>query len=146
MKTFYAKGKKLSEEITEYYKGVVSYSLANKLIRKKDVKVNGIRVKLDQKTELGDKIEVYYDGEDKRADKVLYQDDNILVVYKPQGITSEDFYNLILKQKQSAGFIHRLDQNTDGIMIFSLNGKAEECLLAGFKDRTFEKKPNTKVA
>ena len=45
MKTFYAKGRKLTLEITEYFKGKVSYSLANKLIRKKDVKVNGVRVK-----------------------------------------------------------------------------------------------------
>ena len=135
MKTFYAKGKKLSEEITEYFKGAVSYSLANKLIRKKEIKLNGVRVKQDVKTEIGDKIEVYYDGEDKRADKVLYSDENILVAYKPQGITSEEFYSLIRQKHTSAGFIHRLDQNTDGIMIFSLNQTAEELLLKGFKER-----------
>ena len=57
MKTFYSNGKKLSEEITEYYKGSVSYSLANKLIRKKDVKINGVRVKTDLKTDVGDKVD-----------------------------------------------------------------------------------------
>lgn len=139
MKTFYANGKKLSEEITEYFGGAVSYSLANKLIRKKEVKLNGIRVKKDEKTTVGDKIEVYYDGEDKRARTVIYKDDNILVVYKPCGITSEDFYALVKRDYEQAGFIHRLDQNTDGIMIFSLNCVAEECLLKGFKDRTFDK-------
>ena len=139
MKTFYSKGKKLSEEITEYYKGAVSYSFANKLLRKKDVKLNGVRVKTDQKTLVGDKIEVYYDGEDKRADEVLFLDENVAVLYKPQGITSEDFYLLVKKKFNGAGFIHRLDRNTDGIMIFSLNEKAEEELLKGFKERTFEK-------
>ena len=139
MKTFYSSGKKLSEEITEYYKGVVSYSLANKLIRKKDVKVNGVRVKEDLKTLSGDKIEVYYDGEDKRADTVLYQDENVLVVYKPSGITSEDFYALLCKKYSGVGFIHRLDQNTDGVMIFSLNAASEKELLYGFKHRTFDK-------
>ena len=139
MKTFYSSGKKLSEEITEYYKGVVSYSLANKLIRKKDVKVNGVRVKADFKTDVGDKIEVYYDGEDKRADTVLYQDENVLVVYKPSGITSEDFYALLCKKYSGVGFIHRLDQNTDGVMIFSLNADSEKELLYGFKHRTFDK-------
>ena len=139
MKTFYSNGKKLSEEITEYYKGVVSYSLANKLIRKKDVKVNGVRVKTDFKTDVGDKIEVYYDGEDKRADTVLFKDENVLVVYKPSGITSEDFYALICKKHEGVGFIHRLDQNTDGVMIFSLNSVAEKELLYGFKHRTFDK-------
>lgn len=139
MKTFYSNGKKLSEEITEYYKGVVSYSLANKLIRKKDVKVNGIRVKADLKTDVGDKIEVYYDGEDKRADTIIFKDENVLVVYKPSGITSEDFYALLCKKHEGVGFIHRLDQNTDGVMIFSLNAIAEKELLHGFKQRTFEK-------
>ena len=139
MKTFYSNGKKLSEEITEYYKGVVSYSLANKLIRKKDVKVNGVRVKADFKTDVGDKIEVYYDGEDKRADTVIFKDENVLVVYKPSGITAEDFYELLCKKHEGVGFIHRLDQNTDGVMIFSLNANAEKELLHGFKHRTFDK-------
>ncbi|MBR2337257.1 MAG: RluA family pseudouridine synthase [Clostridia bacterium] len=139
MKTFYSSGKKLSEEITEYFKGSVSYSLANKLIRKKDVKVNGIRVKEDVKTLAGDKIEVYYDGEDSRANTVIYKDDNVLVVYKPSGITSEDFYSLLCKKHGEVGFIHRLDQNTDGVMIFSLNQYAEKELLNGFKRRTFDK-------
>ena len=139
MKTFFANGKKLSEEITEYFKGAVSYSLANKLIRKKEVKLNGVRVKADTKTNLGDKIEIYYDGEDKRAQTVLFKDENILVAYKPSGITAEDFYSLIQADNLGAGFIHRLDQNTDGIMIFSLNLQAETQLLKGFKERTFEK-------
>ena len=139
MKTFYSTGKKLLEEITEYYKGAVSYSFANKLLRKKDVKLNGVRVKTDQKTCVGDKIEVYYDGEDKRADEVLFLDENVVVLYKPQGITSEDFFSLVKKKFSGAGFIHRLDRNTDGIMIFSLNEKAEEELLKGFKERSFEK-------
>lgn len=139
MKTFFANGKKLSEEITEYFKGAVSYSLANKLIRKKEVKLNGIRVKADIKTNYGDKIEIYYDGEDKRAQTVLFKDENILVAYKPSGITAEDFYSLIQSDNLNAGFIHRLDQNTDGIMVFSLNLQAETQLLKGFKERTFEK-------
>ena len=139
MKTFYANGKKLSEEITEYFKGVVSYSFANKLIRNKEVKLNGVRVKTDQKTFFGDKIEVYYDGEDKRADTVLYKDENLLVAYKPDGISSEDFYALIKSKHSGVGFIHRLDQNTDGIMLFSLNEDAEIQLLQGFKNRAFKK-------
>lgn len=139
MKTFFSNGKKLSEEITSYYKGVVSYSLFNKLLRKKDIKLNGVRVKTDQKTEVGDKIEVYYDGEDTRAENVIYKDENILVVYKPQGITSEDFYALIKNNYEQASFVHRLDRNTDGIMVFGLTNQAEVELLKGFKERTFEK-------
>ncbi|MBE5742955.1 MAG: RluA family pseudouridine synthase [Clostridiales bacterium] len=139
MKTFYSKGRKLTVEITEYYKGVVSYSLANKLLRKKDVKVNGVRVKDDFKTNEGDKIEVYYDGEDKRAENLLYGDQNILVIVKPKGITAEDFYALIKNRYSEARFIHRLDRNTDGIMLFALNGESEKELLKGFKERTFDK-------
>ena len=139
MRTFYSSGKRLLEEITEYYKGAVSYSLANKLLRKKDVKLNGARVKEDLKTNVGDKIEVYYEPTDTRAKAVIYKDENLMVIYKPTGISSEDFYSLVREENPTAGFIHRLDTNTDGAMVFSLNSISEEELLKGFKDRTFEK-------
>ena len=38
---------KLSEKILNFYNGAVTYSLAMKTIRKKDVKVNGARVNKD---------------------------------------------------------------------------------------------------
>ena len=137
---------KLSEEILDYFNGAASYSLVMKLIRKKDVKLNGRRTGRDEQTEAGDEISVYAEITDERAEKTIYEDENILVLVKPKGITSEDFYELIKKKRKNARFIHRLDRNTDGIMIFALNDTAERELLKGFKDRTFKKYYITKAA
>lgn len=130
---------KLSEEILDYFNGAASYSLVMKLIRKKDVKLNGRRTGKDEQIKAGDEISVYAEIKDERAEKTIYEDENILVLIKPKGITSEDFYELIKKKNADARFVHRLDRNTDGIMIFALNDAAEKELLKGFKDRTFKK-------
>lgn len=130
---------KLSEEILDYFNGAASYSLVMKLIRKKDVKLNGRRTGKDEQIKAGDEISVYAEIKDERAEKTIYEDENILVLIKPKGITSEDFYELIKKKRENARFIHRLDRNTDGIMIFALNDATEKELLKGFKDRTFKK-------
>lgn len=137
---------KLSEEILNHFNGAASYSLVMKLIRKKDVKLNGRRTGKDEQVLTGDEISVYAEITDERAEKTIYEDENILVLIKPKGITSEDFYGLIKSKRENARFIHRLDRNTDGIMIFALNDTAERELLKGFKDRTFKKYYVTKAA
>ena len=137
---------KLSEEILDYFNGAASYSLVMKLIRKKDVKINGRRTGKDEQITANDEISVYAEITDERAEKTIYEDENVLVSIKPKGITSEDFYGLIKKKRENARFIHRLDRNTDGIMIFALNDTAEKELLKGFKDRTFKKYYITKAA
>ena len=137
---------KLSEEMLDHFNGAASYSLVMKLIRKKDVKINGRRTGKDEQIRANDEISVYAEIKDERAENVVYEDENVLVLVKPKGITSEDFYELIKKKHENARFIHRLDRNTDGIMIFALNDTAEKELLKGFKDRTFKKYYITKAA
>lgn len=128
----------MSVEIKNYYNEGASYSAVMKLLRTKQVKVNGERVGKDGATKNGDLIEVYFDGSEKPIAEI-YGDENILVCYKPSGITSEDFYAKVKAKNPSAGFIHRLDRNTDGLMVFSLGERAESELLRGFKERTFKK-------
>ena len=71
---------------------------------------------------------------------VLYEDNHLLVVYKPRGILSqadasekEDMLTLLkayLKQKYQkpgnvyVGLVHRLDCNTSGVMVFAKTSKA----------------------
>ena len=130
---------KLSEAILARFNGAMSYSLVMKLIRQKDVKINGERTNKDVAVAKGDEISVYTTARDNRAENVLFEDENILVAVKPKGITSEDFYELIKKTRPTAFFVHRLDRNTDGIMFFALNPIANDELLKGFKNRTFKK-------
>lgn len=136
---------KLSEIISENFNGAASYSLIMKLLRKKDVKINGKRTGKDENVSRGDEICIYADIKDDRAERILYEDEDILVVYKPKGITSEDFYELIKQERENARFIHRLDRNTDGIMIFALTETANAEILKGFKERTFKKYYNAAV-
>lgn len=116
----------------------LSYSALNKLLRNKDVKVNGKRVKDDVSLSVGDKVEIFYTARQTEKFSVLYNDDNVIVVDKKAGYASEAVFEE-LKSKGETYFIHRLDRNTAGIMIFARNKKAETELLAGFKNRSFEK-------
>ena len=141
MKSFFPENKvKLSKFLLDLYAGQLSYSQFCKLLRKKDIKVDGKRVSSDVTLFGGEKVEVYYDGnENVRFYDVMFEDDNVLIIYKYKGITSESLYELLLKTYDGLLFCHRLDRNTDGIIIFAKNKTAYDELLTGFKKRTFEK-------
>lgn len=117
----------------------VSYSVLMRLLRTKSVKVNGVRVGGDVKVNKGDAIVLYYTPSESIKYRVIYSDENVAVIDKPSGYTSESIYENLKKQYPSAGFIHRLDRNTSGVMIFSLTTAAEKELTEGFRRRTFEK-------
>ncbi len=62
--------------------------------------------------------------------KVIYEDENLLVIDKPAGINSDDF------EKR----VHRLDKDTSGILLVAKNNKALDFFQKQFKDRTVIKK------
>lgn len=145
MKTFVAKknGKlvKLSLETVEG----LSYSLVMKLLRNKDVKVNGKRVNKDVNVQKDDIVELYVAELKTNSYTVIYKDKNVVVLDKKSGYTSESVFENLKEEFFDARFIHRLDRNTSGLMIFALNNEAENQLLQGFKNRTFIKKYFAKV-
>ena len=128
---------KLSDFLLDKYQGGLSYGKFCSLLRKKDIKVNGKRVSKDCKLVANDKVECYFDCE-KIQIETIYQDENIIICNKPQGITSEDYYARVLESYERALFVHRLDRNTSGVMVFALNQTAYEQLFDGFKNRTFK--------
>lgn len=139
MKEFISrKNGKISRIILSEITGV-SFSTVMKLLRNKDVKVNDKRVNYDVQINLGDKITVYFNDNVVEKFTEIYSDENVVVVNKKSGFTSEEIFDAVLSKYTVAKFIHRLDRNTDGIMIFALSSSAEEELLLGFKNRTFEK-------
>lgn len=141
MKKFIVKTEgKLSRILLDYYSGGLSFSRLNKLFREKDVKVNGARVKNDVRVFSGDEIEVYYDGEMKKTEYVrIFEDENVLIILKPKKITSEAFYESVKTETGNLYFCHRLDRNTDGVMIFAKNERSYEEILGAFRKKTFEK-------
>ena len=132
-----SKKQKISKAVAEL--NATSYSSLFKALRKKDVKVNGKRVREDVVLSAGDVVEIYCDNSSRSGFSTVYSDDNVLVVDKKSGFTSENVYEEIKGEYQSAGFIHRLDRNTSGLMVFSLSPAAETALLKGFKNRDFTK-------
>ncbi|MBO5285347.1 MAG: RluA family pseudouridine synthase [Clostridia bacterium] len=115
------------------------------LLAKKDIKVNGARVGKDVSLKIGDTVTVYAPDTAVKSVKlsdlfsIIYQDDNILVVNKFKGVNSDTVYDKLLSSFTEVYYIHRLDLNTDGIMVFAKNKRSEEELLFGFKNKTFNK-------
>ncbi len=139
MKSFkVTKATKLSKLLEVNYGVEMPYSTYKKLLRNKDIKVNGARVNNDLLLNVGDEVIVYFDGI-KKPLTVVFKDENILVLDKPSGITSEDYEKQVQKDYETAKLCHRLDRNTSGLIIFSLNDTAETELLKAFKTRTIEK-------
>jgi len=111
------------------------------LLKNKDVKVNGKRVSTDVKLNINDLVTIYILEEKLKLTDIfpIYFDDNILTVKKEKGVSSDEVFSILLSKEKELYYIHRLDLNTDGVMIFAKNKVAEKELLLGFKNRTFKK-------
>lgn len=148
---FKGEDKKLVKFLTEQFPKM-SYASIQKLLRLKDIKVNGTRVNSNVVLKNGDELYVY--ATDQMINGIIqkpvvvYEDDNIIVCDKPVGIEVEsDLYNDLtlsvnnyLKQKkQMASPVHRIDRNTRGLVVFAKNKEAYEELLDAFKRRTIDK-------
>ncbi len=141
MKEFLVKTNlKLSDFLLESYKGELSYNTLMKLLRNKDIKINGKRVNKDVFVNENDCVIVYYDG--KKHDyslDIVFKNEDVLVCNKNANITSEDFEKIVKEKFESASLVHRLDRNTEGLLIFALNELAEKELLNAFKNRDIKK-------
>ena len=110
------------------------------LIKNREIKVNGKRVSGDVPLYKGDVV-LYYltkKQEEKPAFHAVYEDDNLLVVDKEDGVNSEAVYAALARQGEYY-FIHRLDRNTKGLLAFAKNATAETELLQAFKAHTAQK-------
>ena len=109
------------------------------LLKNKDIKVNGERVKGDVQLAIGDTVCYYLTPkqEEKPVFHLVYEDENILIVDKESGVNSEAVY-ADLARKRICYFIHRLDRNTKGLLVFALTEQAEKVLLSAFRERKVE--------
>ena len=110
------------------------------LLRTKDIKVNGVRVKRSVELKKGDEV-IYYTTakqEQKPSHTVVYEDDNIYLADKPSGVSSEGLFSELCEKGEFYA-VHRLDRNTQGLIVFAKNKTAEEELLSAFKEHTVQK-------
>ena len=132
------KQSKLSDFILANAKGM-NYSLFRKTLRNKDVKVNGKRIKEDLKLSIGDEVEIYYTPILERQYSIIYSDEDLVVINKKSGVEIEELTSSLKEEFIDIKPVHRLDRNTDGVMIFARNEKTEKELIKGFKNHDFIK-------
>lgn len=101
----------------------INFSTIQKLLRTKQIKVNGKRIKCDQGIDCGDVIELFYNPVSKNIE-IVFEDANIIVVNKPIGIEVIDENNktglyqlknnaIANKQEASNNFENKIKGNAD---------------------------------
>lgn len=145
-------GKKIDRVVRDFFPNLAS-GMLYKALRKKDIKVNGVRIKEDYIVSFGDKIDIYIIddyliGRDDDGFSVVYDDDNLLIVNKETGIPVHPDKNqkeatLIDKLQSIYGpnlaLCHRLDRNTSGLVIIAKNPPTLEVMLEKIKNREIQK-------
>lgn len=125
-------------------KPTLNYSILKTALRKKDIKVNGTKIKENVEIEMDDKVEIFLrEKKDKKID-IVFEDENVLLAFKPAGIetTQKDktFVNSkSLEELTKAVACHRLDKNTEGIVILAKNQMAENSVIDAFKTGNIKK-------
>ena len=143
----------LSKYVCNQFKNML-YSSFCKALRNKDIRINDVKVNKDCLIKNEDNITIYIKDEilfgyNENID-IIYEDDNILAVYKPKGIISNKqektinlneitFEDIVKKYNNNIKICHRLDRNTDGIILFSKTDTAYNELLNGFKNGYIDK-------
>lgn len=144
-------GKKLNTFLLDNFNGLTLNTIY-KLLRKKDIRVNNIKVNGNSTIYAGDEITVFIKDEFlyKTFDlDIVYEDENILVINKPIGIevvsnnkNEMTLTTMLLDKYSSSDFpapCHRLDRNTYGLVLFAKNEESLKILLDKFKNNEIEK-------
>lgn len=145
-------GKKLTAYLASEFPKL-SQNTIYKALRKKDIRVNDVKVSENVTVYEGDNVKIYIVddllfGKEIKLD-IVYEDDNILAVNKPKEIEVVGEKSLTeLVQKEyglSAMPCHRLDRNTSGLVLFAKNQTALEILLEKFEKHEIVKYYKCKV-
>lgn len=151
--------KKLNNFLLDNFDGL-KLSTLYKALRKKDIRINNVKISENVNVHCGDKIKVFISDEylfGTCADiDIVYEDNNIVVVNKPAEIevvgnnsltsllenyyfSATSTYNNNLKSNIFIKPCHRLDRNTTGLVLFAKNDTSLKILLDKFKNHEIEK-------
>ncbi|MGN0367249.1 MAG: RluA family pseudouridine synthase [Wujia sp.] len=170
-------GQRLNKYLMKYLNQAPS-SFIYKMLRKKNITLNGKKASGDEKLEEKDCIKLFLaddtirqfreeivvsvsssSGKQTIECKVLYQDDDILVVHKPAGVLSQkakqkdysmnerilDYCldeGLVTKQSLETfkpSVCNRLDRNTSGILLAGITLKGSQMLSEKLRERSCDK-------
>lgn len=135
--------KRLSDAVFEYYNDI-NYSTFRKILRKQDIRLNGVKIKEDCKINYGDSVVIYGNFHSFEFNPtILYQDANIIAFYKPIKIPSDGKNSFEDKVRtyicKEYILCHRLDTNTDGILLFAKSQEIFKEIKRLFKEHKIEK-------
>ena len=140
-------GKKLNTFLLDSFDGLSMNSIY-KALRKKDIRVNNVKIKDNIVINENDVVNVYISDEflfKKINFNIVFEDDNILVVNKSEGIevvSSNSDTTLTSILQNDYPYIkpcHRIDRNTKGLVLFAKNEEALNILLEKFKNKEIDK-------
>ena len=142
--------KKLNTFLFDSFDGLKQSTLY-KALRQKDIRINNIRISSNETIHTNDIVKVYIVDElllSHNDFKIVYEDDNILVVDKPTGIEvvgENSLTSYLQRQYPSSMPCHRLDRNTFGLVLFSKSDEALQILFDKFKNHEIKKYYKCKV-
>ncbi len=157
-------GMRLNRWFLKYYPGL-SLGRFQKLLRTKQIKVDGKRADTGLKVTSGQEIRVPPLQEEKAAPRraeisnkdqeyirhlVIYKDDNIIVLNKPSGLAVQGGTNmtrhidglldaLAFDKQEKPKLVHRIDKDTSGILILARNRQWADLLTKAFREHTLQK-------
>lgn len=112
------------------------------LLKAKEIKVNGKKVSENVCLQAGDTVQYFLTKkqEEKPAFYEVFKGENVLIIDKESGVNSEAVHAALVRQYgENCRFIHRLDRNTSGLMVFAFGDEMERILLAAFREKRVEK-------
>ncbi|MBQ8617229.1 MAG: RluA family pseudouridine synthase [Clostridia bacterium] len=133
-------------------------------MKKRDVRIDGVRVSGDVRVQAGQEIRVFWPksvvtakAQERTPEKpeIVFEDARVLLINKPQGLQSQNEDNPLLGDSALTRVIaylkskgestdrvhlcHRLDVQTGGLLLFVKDDEAFESAMQAFSERTFRK-------
>lgn len=157
-------GIRLNRWFLKYYPGL-SLGRLQKLLRTKQIKVDGQKAEANSRLNFGQEVRVPpLDNEKKEIvhntvserdaryieDMVIYKDENVIVLNKPSGLAVQGGTNTLrhidglleaLKfgNEEKPKLVHRIDKDTSGVLVLARNRKMADALTKAFREHTLQK-------
>ena len=157
-------GMRLNRWFLKYYPGL-SLGRFQKLLRTKQIKVDGKKAEASLKLAAGQEIRVPpLDNESKPVERqgvsakdaayiqsmVIYKDANIIALNKPSGLAVQGGTNttrhvdgmleaLCFGEEEKPKLVHRIDKDTSGILVLARNRKTADLLTKAFREHNLQK-------
>ncbi len=142
------------------------FGVVQKLLRSKNVKINGKSISKPIKIEEGDEVQVYADLKPRKIDEkprarvsdsaieeflslMIYEDEHIFAIDKPSGLavqgrslarpSIDDILHNLKKKGYKLHLVHRIDRDTSGVLILAKTKDSAAILTEHFKNKTIKK-------